>query len=437
MKKVFVVWGSLMLSSSLFAINNVNMQTKYQEAMKSYKSKDFAQSYQLFSQLYITKLSDAKLNFYLGRSAFETGHYAMALAAFERVDMLDPSNLRNRLEMGRTYFMLGMHEEAQKVFEEVLQNQEIPKNVRKNIELYLAKVVSTQKKSFTSVSFDLDILYDSNVNYGSLNDKYSIYSGTLPSEKVHADIAWQLYGGLVNVYDIGESGGFGIKNRFSGFIKDYKSENDYNIKYIGYTPSLVYSQNKILTEFSLSIDSLTLASHEYLRTFSIIPQFSYKHSSTLESVFYLKYQNKKFRESINKGLDAHHYEISYSLEKILTPRSSIVGNFVALQERKKAGKRIDVDYKEYRSLISYRKNFTSLIGSEFFGEYRRRHYDHFSKLFGTTRMDNAGRIGISLQVKAKNNLSVNLKGMYDKVHSNQERFSYKKYILSLGITKKF
>ena len=436
MKKVLL----LMVFLSVYLVGNElknSVQAQYIEALKYYKEKNFEESYRIFSKLYLSKLSDAKLNFYLGRSAYETGHYEIALASFERVEMLDKSNIRNKLEMARTYFMLKMYEESELHFQEVLNYPNIPQNVRTNIELYLSKVKKVQKKSFTYASVDLDLLYDSNVNYGSLDSTYNINTGTLPSEPERSDIAWQLYGDIVNIYDIGEKNGFAIKNRVNGMIKDYKDENNYNVKYITYMPSILYTQNKMLTEVALGIDSLTLGSHEYLRTFSVMPRFEYKHSTTMRSIVYFKYQNKRFRREEEKDLDANHYELAYGLQKILTPRSYLQGNFIALQERKKGGMRIDVDYEEYKASLNYAKQFTSIIGTEFVGEYRRRNYDDFSTLFGSTRKDNAGIIAATLNAKIWDSFRVHLKGMYNRVHSNQERFSYKKYTLSLGINKTF
>ncbi len=52
----------------MFNIFNAdNIETQYKKAMSYYKHKDFSQSYKMFSVLYFSKFSDAKLNFYLGR----------------------------------------------------------------------------------------------------------------------------------------------------------------------------------------------------------------------------------------------------------------------------------------------------------------------------------------------------------------------------------
>ncbi|WP_294961034.1 hypothetical protein [Sulfurimonas sp.] len=93
----------LILMFPLYLFSNdgsINVDLQYKEAVKSYKEKDFKNSYEIFSKIYLSKLSDVNLNFYFGRSAFETGNYEAALAAFERVEMLDSTNINNKLQMG-------------------------------------------------------------------------------------------------------------------------------------------------------------------------------------------------------------------------------------------------------------------------------------------------------------------------------------------------
>ena len=91
MKKLLVSIFILTLTCSLLVGDELDKQ--YETALNEYKSGDFKASYEILSKLYMDNLSDADLNFHLGRSAYETGHYEMALAAFERVEMLDEGNL--------------------------------------------------------------------------------------------------------------------------------------------------------------------------------------------------------------------------------------------------------------------------------------------------------------------------------------------------------
>ena len=421
----------------LFGSGAVELDKQYKSGVGAYKAKNFKLSYEILSKLYLTKLSDSKLNFYLGRSAYETGHYEVALAAFERVEMLDSSNLRNKLEMARTYYMLKMYKESENTFRSVLDNPNIPQNVRTNIELYLSKITKVQKKSFTYATLNIDWVYDSNVNYGSLDSTYNVNIGKLPSEPEKSDRALQLYADVVNMYDIGKSGAYAIKNRVKFFLKDYSYLDAYDTKYFAYTPSILYKDTKYLTEFVIGFDVLLLGDGEYLRSVAFTPRYEYSHTNTLRSMVSLKYQIKYFSRKVQSDLNSKHYEFGYSLQDILSPRSYVQLGLTTLKERKMKGSRIDVDYEEYRVDIAYANQFTNVYAIDLLGEYRRRNYDDFSTLFDSKRHDDGGTLSASLNAKILKTLRFHLKGMITRVESNQERFSYQKYTVILGIDKSF
>jgi len=435
MKKIL-----LLFLLPLFVLANEvlsDLESQYSEALSFYKKKDFLKSYELLSDLYLTKLSDAKLNFYLGRSAYETGHYEVALAAFERVEMLDSSNVRNKLEMARTYFMLKMYEDSELKFEEVLANPNLPQNVRTNVELFLSKVTKVQEKSFTYSSFDLDFLYDSNVNFGSLDSKYNIGIGTLPGRASEGDIAFQFFGDVVNIYDIGDKNGFVMKNRFKVYEKAYRKLDTYNIQYLSYTPSLLYKETKYLYEFVFGLDALFLGNVDYMRTLSVVPRFEYSHTNSLKSMAHIKYQNKSYKQKPQADLAANHYELAYFLQDILTPSSYIQGNSIFLQEKKIKGTRDDVDYFEYRFSAIYANQLSAKYGAEIFGEYRGRYYSDKSTLFNSVRSDQGFLIMGTFNMKIKKHLQLHIKSDYNRVQSNQAIFSYGKFTITTGLNVTF
>jgi len=440
MKKFFLVFLVFFFPLYLLGAEvnaSISLDEQYKDGFSAYKSKNFKKSYDIFSKLYLTKLSDAKLNFYFGRSAYETGHYEIALAAFERVEMLDSGNLRNKLEMARTYFMLKMYEDSRLAFEDVLKNPNIPQNIRTNLELYLSRVKSVQQKSFTYAIINIDWMYDSNVNYGSLESQYNISIGTLPSAPEQADRALQVYADVVNVYDLGQKGGFALKNRAKLFLKDYKKLNAYDVQYIAYEPSLLYKESRYLGEFMIGLDLLTLGKKEYLKTVSFSPKFEYSHTNTLRSLTYIKYQKKYFTQQIDYDLNSDHYELAYGLQDILSPRSYVQMNLVGIREKKVRGKRIDVDYDEYRINLSYANQFNAVYGGDIFAQYRKRDYEDRSALFGSIRSDDGYRVAVGVNARVIKTLRLHLKGTYDRVESNQERFAYQKYTVLIGINKTF
>lgn len=415
----------------LFSAENT-LRSDYENGLAAYKSKDFKTSYILFKKIYLEKLADVNFNFYFGRSAYETGHYETALAAFERVGILDPRSIRNKLEMARTYFMLKMYEDSELLYMEVLTYPNIPTNIRTNIELSLAKVSKVQKKSFTYASVILDYLYDSNINYAS-GEK--VFLG-LPVVNPVSDTALQIFANVVNIYDIGSKNGFAVKNSFSAYLKDYATYNNYNILYFTYNPSLIYKETRYTAELLAGFDTMELGKKKYLSSASITPRFELNHSPTLKSIAHFKYQRKKFQREAQRNLDANRYELSYGLQNILTPRSYVQGNFIGVQERKIRGINL-VDFDEVKANLSYANQFSKKYSLDLYTEVRSRDYKDHSVLFDNVRNDVGGSGTIGISMRAAKTARVRLSNTYEYVNSNQAQFSYKKRTTVLGLNKTF
>ena len=417
-------------------VQDIKVQKKYEEGLKYYKDRDFKNSYDIFSKIYLDKLSDINFNFYFARSAYETGHYEIALAAFERVEIQDESNLRNKLEMARTYFMLKMYKESEFAFRTVLNNPNIPDNVRTSIELSLSKVSRVQQKSFTYATVMLDMIYDSNVNYGSVGD-YE-YSGiTLDQVDEEGDTAFQVYSSITNIYDIGDRDAFALKNNFSFYLKNYSDLDAYDVMYFAYTPSLLYKETKYTAEMILGIDTMWLGDEKYLSTIFVMPRLEYSHSNTLKSISYIKYQKKMFEQEDQYDLDAHKYEFSYGIQNILSPRSYLFANSIATKETKVRDTNIYVNYNEYKLGLTYANQFSSNFGIDLYAQPRLRTYHDYSSGFDSIRKDIGGIGSAALTMKLMQTLRLKIKTSYEYVNSNQDRFSYQKHTTSAGLIKTY
>ena len=426
---------SLLLPMFLFA-STTDIDSNYKEALTAYKANDFRTSYTLLKKIYLDKLADVNFNFYLGRSAYETGHYETALAAFERVSMQDSTNIRNKLEMARTYFMLKMYEDSQNLYSDVLSNPNIPSNIRRNIELSLSRVSKVQKKSFTYATIKAEILYDSNINYGNIGSFEFNGSLTSPTERI-SDTALQLFANVTNVYDIGYKNGFALKNSFSLFSKNYRDNKNFNITYLSYNPSLIYKVTHYTVELIGGINTMQLGGKKYLSSLSIMPRFEYSHTPNVRSIVALKYQHKKFTQTAFTDLDANRVALSYALQDILTPRSYIQGKVYAINEEHVRGSNLYVDFNEAKFNMNYANQFSPRFALDIFAELRDRRYKDFSSGFGSTREDVGGSASIGITVEIIPKLRTRLGGSYEYINSNQDQFTYKKQTLSASIIKTF
>ena len=427
------------VSSSYARISTVDTsspESQYNTAMKHYKSGNYKESYEIYSKLYLSKLSDSKMNFFFGRSAFEVGEYKMALAAFERVSMLDPKNIRNRLEMARTLYMLKMYDEASLEFQAVLEYPILPNNVRTKVELYLSNIKKMDRKSYFTGMLDFSVLYDSNVNLGSYHDTYTLPDfGTFSTVNADGDVGAELLGDITNIYDIGDKNGFSIRNKAVIYSKMYASEDDYNMNFFSYQPGVLYQQKDYIAELNLGYDQMWLKNESYHQSFMIQPKLTYRHQMGVNSLIYLKYQKRDFIDTNDR--DANHYEISYGLQKNIMKSSYLIGTLTAIKESGLEDTRIDVSYLEYQLRVNYGIQITNEIGFSASAEMRQKEYDDYSSLFANTREDGSIFASAKVDKKIFDSTFANIKVSYSDNDSNQNIYSYKKYVIQLGVNARF
>lgn len=422
MKKLILCLFTILLQLNA----STELQLKYQEGLAYYKAKDFSKSYALFSQIYLQKLSDVNFNYYFAKSAYETGHYETALAAYERVEIQDNTNIQNKLEMAKTFYRLKMYQDSKSIFTNLLKNPTLPVQVQKNIQLSLEKISKKEQRSFTNLTFAIDSVYDSNVNYGSFAD-YDYGGRTLQKIDSNTDSAIQSYLSLVNVYDIGKKNGFALKNSFSLYNMDYKLYDDYDVLFLAYSPSILYQGNNYSLEATLGIDNVTLNKEKYLSSIHFMQNMSYQHSPIFSSYAHIKFKIKKFQQEIQKELDATRYEIAYGFKF-----NSLRMNLVAMRERKLQGTNIYVDYDEFKWNNYYSNNYF-----DFSSTMRQRNYKDFSYGFNSNRKDLAYFGDISTIMDITKSLQLKLAITYEYVNSNQDRFSSKKHTTSVGLIQTF
>ena len=128
---------------------------------------------------------DANFDYLLGIAALDSGRFAPAVLALERVVAQQPSNLQARAELGRALFALREMDAARKELETVA-SANVPIAVKDNINRYLdaIKSLSANKKSETAFYIEAGYSFDSNVNFGSAQNEWLLADGArlIPSD---------------------------------------------------------------------------------------------------------------------------------------------------------------------------------------------------------------------------------------------------------------
>ncbi|MBV5322041.1 MAG: DUF560 domain-containing protein [Sulfuricurvum sp.] len=413
-------------------------QDSYLEAKKLYASKSFSDSYTILSSLYLNALDNPELNYYLGKSAFEVGEFTMALAAFERISMLDPNNVRNSLELARTQYHVGLYSESEEGFRNILQNPALPENVRLNIEYYLGAIAKKEERSFFFISAKAGFLYDSNVNYGSANDTYTLPGfGTFTSSDPRSDLAHEESLNFTHLYDFGAQGGAMVRNQASIYNRSYFDEHDYNIVALSYNPALVYNDQKSSYELIGGIDRLKLSGENYYTAYSLQPKWMYSYMPSLRQTVALKLGRKNYIQSTDSALDSRSAEANGALEYYLSPSSSLRGDLVASRQIRNNGDRIDVNYNEISTNILYTNQFVPTTILQANVNFKKRSYDDYSTLFQSYRTDKTSYGSLNLIQRLSNAISLEIMGNYNRTHSTLSVYSFDKYTLSMSLSARF
>ena len=108
---------------------------------------------------------DPEFDFYYGLAALESGHFAEAVFALERVVFARPDQLRVRLELARAHFLGGNYPAAQAEFQRVL-DRDPPPAVRANIDRFLRNIEIAQRSQRREIGGWIDVRMgaDSNIN---------------------------------------------------------------------------------------------------------------------------------------------------------------------------------------------------------------------------------------------------------------------------------
>jgi tetratricopeptide (TPR) repeat protein len=405
-----------------------------ERALALYAQQRYEESYSLLANLYLSDLTDEELHLHLGLSAYETKRYETALAAFERCQMLNPQNGRYAYEMGRTYYALGMHEDAERELQPLREDPSLSESDRHTIRSYLAVIDQRRQKSFFTATLSAGVMYDSNVNYGPLDDSFY----TPNSKPEMSDFGYDVHLGAEHLYDIGEKNGYQVRNRIALFNREYDTLEEYDVTYLSYAPTLLYQSGQTLCTLTASLDHMWLHHESYLNVYSILPAMVYELDEKSRLITYVRYHRKYFLRSADEAKDADNYEFSLGYRHTL-PTAYWMIRAGADRERKTDSNtpRIDVDFNRYRLNAEYAAQLSPTLSAKGEAEIHTRAYrDHFT-VFGNTREDNGYKAGVSLTHKFTPTMYAEAKATYERTWSNQSVYAYDKHTCSVTLNKKF
>lgn len=429
----------LSILTSLLLAQSLQAAPKLENIQKAYGDKKYDISLMMSKEFIQTTPQSINANLLLGNSAFMLKHYHEALAAYERVLILDENNIYARMQTAEIYNQTN-NKKLLKLELDYLKTQILSQEQTKRVNA-LSKNTTTQKQTkdnlFGAVSIGL--LYDTNVD-SSMGDKtfdVPALNTVLRGKKEESGIAHfenvYLYGNIKSqTYD-----NLGFKGSLNIYNKDY-FDSDYannDLTYLSLKAGPAYSVDKYAFALPLKVEKIFLDYKNYLTTLGIGLEASRYFNWGIANAG-LEYKANLYSQDINDGKDSNEGRF-YLGAKIIgeTYQLSSTLDFDIAKERKDL--RSDISYTRYGlSIDYYQKVITNLFARASFKAQKYKYKD-FNNRFLNKRDDTLLRFGIGADYSLTKHSTISVGMDYLDKTSNQAIYEYDKFTLSAYYTYKF
>ncbi len=414
----------VLLSTHLLA-TDITSKELYMHAQAVYNQGDFKQAYPLFEQLLEQTPQSAEINFFVGRCALELHQYDEAMAAFDRVLMINPKHTRTHLELARLYYERQQLELSRTELNLVL-NDQLPSDIRDVAMAFKRRIDASISPHHFNGAVIVGGGYDSNVNNDIGNKAFILPSLNIPisgNTKEKDGYGFSTFV-LNHSYDFGERGGWTLENSFVGYDKLYSKSSLNNLVLFSLSSAPTWSEKQVKFALPVMFDRVYIDGKGYLynvgaglkETYLLDPlsaieggytfKRGYYHEETYDVNAHLIYAN--YRRIVGDNLFAFALQTSYSINKEVETT------------------RTDVDYTEFKYGIDLSKEFTKTFrGSLGYTRINDR-YSDVDTIFLTKRHDEKNQYELSLGYTVQKNLSLGASVAYSDNHSNHDPYDYDK-----------
>ncbi len=157
--------------SSLAAAVDEQILRQADALLKAGKAEE---AFQLLEPLEVVGAGESLYDYLLGTSALESGKPSKATFVYERILVIDPTYIGVRADMGRAYFALGDYGRAKIEFETVLTAQNLPLDLRGQVEQYVAAAEARSQAKRTVMTGYMEMGFGRDSNIGTATSQSSL-----------------------------------------------------------------------------------------------------------------------------------------------------------------------------------------------------------------------------------------------------------------------
>lgn len=407
--------------------------------LNEYKQQNYQQALELSKKHLETDPANLRVNLLLGNSAFMLKDYHEAIAAYDRVLMLDPNNSYASLQMAEIYYQTS-NKTLLQVELDLLNTKDLNQTQKERVDFLrksLDDTIKQEQSKFYQGSFSIGLLHDSNINHDIGNKTFHLPSlnADLNGDNEKSGVAH-----FENVYlnlNSKADNNFGIDANFNLYNKTHiKNENRANdLTLLSIKAGPTYSTESFMIKLPLLAEKIMLNRKSYALNYGIgleaIKAFNW---GLIDTGFEYKVNDYAGEEGKAKNSD----DIKLYFGAKLIDQEYLISAFIDyIKAKEDKDLRSDISYDRYAlNLDAYKKITTNLIARASF-KVQKYDYKDFNTNFLNKRDDTLLRYGIGADYVFSQNSSVSVGVDYLDKSSNQAIYEYDKLNLSVYYTYRF
>lgn len=408
--------------------------------LEEYNNKNYKKALELAKAQCDIDCNSEELNIILAKSAEKLKDTKEAIAAYDRVLIVNENNIEARFSIANLYYENGNPELMKDELNYMLNNLDLSQEQKTRINNLLSNLEKTKEISRPYfLGINVGFGYDSNPLYG--NDKYTDFVN-----KEMENFQNQKSNGSTSIiFSIDGSYNLDLGNNYSTqfygnfYNKKYlknKSENypDLNVLSLGINPKYTYNNHKFV--LNLGYDFVMLRRAAFLHSINL--GFTYENNlndNYLYSIFY-DYSKGIFDNSYDKDSNFNHHSLGFN--NVLAYNNNIY--YLNLNydfEKAKESLSSNSDFKSYGVKIGAIIPFATSYAFKPSISYTHTNYSKEDISYFSKRKDNEYFVSATIEYMINSNQTISLNLSYDKDDSNHNFYDSINYTTMLNYRYEF
>lgn len=433
--RAMVLCGAVLMAGGAWAEVDRAFLEQAQALIKSGKAQE---AYVMLEAKEDALAGDLLFDYLLASAALESGKPSKATFVYERILAVDPSYIGVRADMGRAYFALGDYGRAKIEFETVLNSQNLPNDLRTQVEQYTAAAEARSKAKPTTVTgyVELGLGRDSNIGSASgwtelLLPSFGIYRPAPPTGTKKADnYSAVALGGEINHLLSNKWGLFGgVDYR----ARDYVHFNEPNTWTWDARLGVAYSGGAWLLRTGLSAGEYTYNGQRLRESFGAMADWRMALSTESQLLANGSVLRAQYVPATSKSQDGDTYTATLGWMRALGDGTTALSLSVMAGRENNSGNRDDGDRDFFGARAMLQTSFDKHWGGYLAAGVTQSEYGGINSSYLFSRSESTFDATVALNWTMAKGVALRPQMSYIKNKSNAALYAYEKLDASLNL----